>query len=178
MLPGSVVDRAFSSPARSGGGLSRSGNSPEPRCDLPPFHALTARRTLTGWIRHSATVISKAASRPRGMSRPTAQMAISHPGMAALRLRMILRRVIKRLQLPLWPARIRAPHARWPRASSQQSGPFSYLNRGPRSSAEVPKVPLRACTQWAGSREGRPPSTDNALPIALLAVRGQLPAGE
>ena len=60
------------------------------RCDLPPFHALAARRTLAGCMRHKAAVRTKTTSRAKGIARHTPKMTSSHPGMTAIRLRTTL----------------------------------------------------------------------------------------
>ena len=64
------------------------------RCDLPPFHALAARRTLAGCMRHKAAVRTKTTSRAKGIARHTPKMTSSHRGMTAIRLRTTLRTTI------------------------------------------------------------------------------------
>src|SRR5947207_6506475 len=86
------------------------GLSSQRRCDLPPFHALAARRTRAGCVRQKAAVKTNAASRAKGIARHTPQMTSSHPGMAAVRLRTTLRTAITR-----WysPSRYLAESLRW-----------------------------------------------------------------
>ena len=71
------------------------------RCDLPPFHALVARRTLAGCMRHKTAVRINTTSRTRGIARPTPKTTSSHPGMTAIRLRTTLRTTITRWYSPI-----------------------------------------------------------------------------
>ena len=50
------------------------------RCDLPPFHALAARRTLAGCMRHKIAVRTNTTSRAKGIARHTPKMTSSHAG--------------------------------------------------------------------------------------------------
>jgi hypothetical protein len=69
-------------PSRGAGELTKgpAGLSSRRRCDLPPFHALAARRTLAGCTRHKAAVRSSTTSRAKGIARHTPKMTSSHAG--------------------------------------------------------------------------------------------------
>ena len=130
------------------------------RCDLPPFHALAARRTLAGCMRHKAAVRTKTTSRTKGIARHTPKMTSSHPGMTAIRLRTTLRTTITG-----WysPTRYLTVSLRWRLRSAHRSSHRGGLGR------------------WGCSRPGRKtargaPHTRPRPPSARM-IRGAAEAG-
>ena len=102
------------------------------RCDLPPFHALAARRTLAGWVRHTTAVSSNAAKRASGIARQTPQMSRSHPGMAAVRLRVSFRAVITESRPPDLSTAASSQHRAPLRSTAGAVGPASVKQPGDR----------------------------------------------